>query len=337
MAKVLTKLKLCQILRKVFRGDRNVRGADRALEDAEERLKGVHVASVAGIFLPAMVNCAVIIAKLVETAISAPFVSVNGRALHYMGFDFAFQRLAARVSHYFRNHLAVAVLHGKDNCFTGGAAPALSRPSAANITLIGLHVAVERALAVDLAKVLADLVRHAQRRIVSAAQLPLNLFARYAVPRGAEQVHDVVPAVQRGMATMEGSSDHRVNAMAAPLAAISFLSADAIKLTWPLALRMRAFKLFAEAGFHQMLKAGVIIRKLPHEVLERRDREFRCLGHGYALHDQKYSKSGYVRQVDTRVNIFGTYVLLTYGPHKKGNVRVSAPKASEKIYMFCNR
>src|SRR5579862_5312125 len=132
--KVLAKLKLRQILRQMFRGNCNVSRPDRALQNAEPRFDGVHVASVARIFLLSVINGAVRVTFLIKPAISAPLVSVNSRAFRNVGFDLTLERFAARVGDDLGNHFAVAVLHRKDNGFTARAATALSRPLAANIS-----------------------------------------------------------------------------------------------------------------------------------------------------------------------------------------------------------
>ena len=84
-------------------------------------------------------------------------------------------------------------------------------------------------------------------------------------------------SMQRRVGAMEGSVDHWVNVMAAPLAAVSLLAADAIKLT--VLSTLGAVDLRTVPGFHQMRQAGVIIRKLLHKVHQCGDLELRGLSH----------------------------------------------------------
>ena len=107
--------------------------------------------------------------------------------------------------------------------------------------------------------------------------MALNFLSRDAVTGNAKKIHHIVPAMQWNVAAMERRADARVNVMTAPLAAKSALAADAVKLTVLFALR--ALKLGAETGLHQMRKASVIIRKPLHELLNRCD-----LRHGFVLH-----------------------------------------------------
>ena len=79
------------------------------------------------------------------------------------------------------------------------------------------------------------------------------------------------------MAAVERCPNHGMNVMAAPLTAESFLAADAVKLA--VLSAFRTVDLHAKAGFHQMRQAGVIVWKLLHELLYRRD-----LRHGNFLH-----------------------------------------------------
>lgn len=254
-----------------------MRGSDGTLQDAEERFNGVHMAAVAGIDALAMFYPAMGVAVLVQPIVRRQFVGVDRGAFDDMGFDLAFQRCAFYVRHDFGNHLAVAILHCEDNGLSPRAAPTLPRPLAADIAFICFYIAIQRAVAVQNSHVFADFVAHAPSRFVRASELALKLFRANTVARDREQIHGVVPALQRHVRAMEGCSDHRVNMVAAPFAGIGFLGLNAIK--GRVLSAIGAIKFLAETCLHQVIKTYVIVRELSKKLVHGHR-----LRHGNALH-----------------------------------------------------
>ena len=94
--------------------------------------------------------------------------------------------------------------------------------------------------------------------------------------KGGEQVERVEPLRKRRMRPLEGRPLHGANLVAAPLAAIDGALTDAMKLgadatAW-------AVQRLAVADLHKMIQAGIVVRELLEEFVNRR-----CLGHARVL------------------------------------------------------
>jgi len=123
-------------------------------------------------------------------------------------------------------------------------------------------------LAIDRAHVLADFVRHAERRRIRNPELALQFLGRDAMPGRSEQIHRIEPLLQRRMRLVEHGPDHREYLKPAPRALIGRVTADAVKLAVLAALR--AIQAFAVAQHHQVIQASIIVRELLEKTLDCR-------------------------------------------------------------------
>jgi uncharacterized membrane protein YphA (DoxX/SURF4 family) len=111
----------------------------------------------------------------------------------------------------------------------------------------------------------AYFMAHAPSGLVGAAELALQLLGGNAVARRAEAVHGVVPALQAGVGLLEGSANHWVHVVAAPLAAVGHLRSQLVKPGDLVALWTQY--LLAEAGAEQMIQASFVVRKELEKLL----------------------------------------------------------------------
>lgn len=112
---------------------------------------------------------------------------------------------------------------------------------------------------VNVAHVFANQIAHAPRGFVGDAQLALHLFRRHAVPRSAEQEHDVEPVPKAGPGLFEGRPGGRVDLIAAMLTGEAAAGFDAVERRFLVAAH--AGQALAVAGPHQVIKAGSLIRE----------------------------------------------------------------------------
>ena len=252
--------------------DMDMRSQDRPFEDGPEAFQAVHMHVATRPFLNVMVDRLVTVSEIGKRLVALQAVRADPRTLGDVPVDFGENVLGFPTRDDLGVDLAASLKDAKDHGLARAAtilAPALL---AADERLVGLDVARQRRLAVHQSHVLPDLVPHAERRGVGDAQLALQFLRRDAMSRRGEQVHGVKPLLQRHMRAVEGCSHHRVNVVATPSALIGRLLADAV--VFPAFAALRAIKRVAVAHFHQVVKAGVVIRE-PLKKLENRG----CLGH----------------------------------------------------------
>jgi len=245
--------------------DMDMRSPDRPLEHGPERFKSVHVAIAFGPLLRAVFNGIVLVAETGKNAVRQPFIGADARTLGNLTGDFGNEGLARGVGNDLGVNLAAVALKDTEyNRLARSAAPALTLPLAADIGFIGFNMARQRRLAVNLAHVFADQVRHAEGGRIGHAQLALQFLGRNAVARSGEQVHRIEPLLQRNAGPLEHRSDHRMNVVAAPLAGIGRHLLKAGPAAFLAALL--ALKRFAVTQLHKVVKASVVVRELLKEI-----------------------------------------------------------------------
>src|SRR5579885_381996 len=124
----------------------------------------------------------------------------------------------------------------------------------------------KRIVAVNVAHVFADQVAHAPSRFVGDAELALDLLGGHAVPRGAEQEHDVEPVPERRPGALKRRPGGRVELIAAVFAGEG--SAALGPVIGRLFLALEAGQPVPEPDPHQVIEAGVIVGE---PLVERRD------------------------------------------------------------------
>jgi len=150
--------------------------------------------------------------------------------------------------------------HAKHDRLIFGVAISKPLPFAADVGFINLDLAGQRKFAVNFRHMLSDLMSNAKRAFVGYAKLPLQFFARDAMPRSGEQIHRIEPQLQRRPAIFKQRTDSRVKMMSATLARIGALRFDAMPLGFLFAFR--AGIILAKAHFKEMIQAGFIVAKL---------------------------------------------------------------------------
>jgi hypothetical protein len=112
----------------------------------------------------------------------------------------------------------------------------------------------------------ADLLPDAVSALVGDAELPLQFFARNAVTRGAEQIHGIEPANQRGAGIVQHGVGGRRDLKQAVRAGINPALCQLVELRAFYAASRAVHFRAAKAHRHDVFKAGVVIRK-PREEL----------------------------------------------------------------------
>src|SRR5262245_41447965 len=113
-----------------------------------------------------------------------------------------------------RHHVAAAFDHAEHDRLILWLAVSVAATNDSFARPHGLAGAANRKIAIHITHVLADQVAHAPSRFVGHAELALDLFGGHAVPRGAEQVHDVEPVPQRRPGALKWRSGGRVDLIA---------------------------------------------------------------------------------------------------------------------------
>lgn len=291
MARVPTKLKLTEILRKMLTANMDMRSANRALHQGPEAFDALGMVFAVRPLLCAMVYGSVKVAEARELCIRQQFVSRNRRPLFNVFDDVRLKRVTADIWNNTRDHGSVALNHAENDCLARSAATTFSAASLpTDHRFVGLHMAAQLVVAVDPREIFADFMAHAPRCLIGDAQLALQFLRRNAVARRGEQIHREKPLLERDTRSAERRSNHRMNMMAA-VARIGGHFGELAKfpnLATTLALQVLAIPLF-----EKMRQTGVIILELGEELLNR-DR------HAY-LHCGDYRIPSYIRQADNHL------------------------------------
>jgi len=269
LPQVIPELELAEVLLKMLPTDVNMSAANTTLQHRPEAVESVGVRDAVDVLPLAMLHNQVRVAFGGKRHIRAIFVRGDGRAFGDIRHDMRNERVALRVRNDLGNNVAAALDHAEH----GGLfdLPAVFAPLAmlprlaADVGFVGLDRARQAIVAVNLRHVLADFVAHPPRRFVGDGKLALQFLGRHAMPRRGEQVHGVKPLGQGRMRLVEGRPDHRVNVMTTPRTGIGWHFPDAGEA--PFLATLRALKGFAVAKFHQIVKAAIVIRKPPEEIL----------------------------------------------------------------------
>ncbi len=253
-------------------GNVNVSALDGTFEMLPKVLQPVHMDVAFCIFVFAVLYGLVLIASATKRAVATHFVSVNRRTLFDVLFNDRQERLLFAVRNDLSHHLPVALQHPEHDCLVGRAAPDFAGPISANIGFVKLDFARQRNLAVHIGHVIADLMTHAPRGLVSHAKLAFQFFRGNSMAGSGEQVDRIEPRLEGSAAVFKRSADSRVQVMTAPLAGVSAFRLDAIPLG--LALALRALVILAKANVKQVIQAGFIGRELLEELSHRDARHF---------------------------------------------------------------
>ena len=277
VAQIIAELELAEVLRKMLPANMDMRASDGSLEHGPETFNGIDVVNTINPLIGRMVDGAVVVTEARDFGIGRKFIRADGRAALDVGQDVPLQGLALHVRDDSRHDITAALDHAKDNRLTWCATPALAAGSPpADVGFIGLDMPAKRRIAINGRHVLADLVRHAPRRLVGHAQLALKLFRWNAMPGSGEQVHGVEPLREWGVCPRKGRAFHGADLVAAPLAAIDGALAQAMKLA--LNAAAWAIQRFAVADLHKVIQATIVVREPLEKLVNRR-----CLGHARVL------------------------------------------------------
>ena len=183
-----------------------------------------------------------------QAQVGAKLVSYDCGAAGDIALDDRLQRLLTDVRHHLGHHVAAALSHAEYDRLVGLIATSLALHAPADIGFICLDDPAQRVLAVNVRHVLANQVSHAQRGRITHAELSLQFLRSHAVTRRAEQVDRKEPLVQRGMGSMHERSRAGVDMVAAMLAGIRQLPAQAV--VFAVSLTLRALQLRAAVANH---------------------------------------------------------------------------------------
>jgi len=181
----------------------DMRSPDRPFEHGPEGFERVDVGISVRPILGAVIDRVVVIAERPKNAIRRPFVGTDTRSRGNLARNFRDQGSALRVGDDLGVHFAVALQDTEHNRLARRAASPFAGSLAADIRLIDFNMAGQGRLAVQVAHVFPDLVRHAEGGRVRDAQLALQLLRRDAMPCRGEQVHRVEPLLQRNMGAVK--------------------------------------------------------------------------------------------------------------------------------------
>lgn len=263
---------------------------------APEAFNAVGVCIPIHVLTSTMLDGCVVVAPCRQLRIAQQFVCAQVTAIRNVLLDHGFKRVSPDIRNNAGQNVAPALQDSENDGLVGGPAPALTMRTTADIGFVGLNVPRQVVVAVDLGHVLANLVADTPSGLVGNPKLSLQFLGRDAMTRSCEQIHGVEPLLQRRRGTMERRARHRVNMVPAPRAAIGRELCKPGKLS--LTPTLGASRDDAKAGFHKVLKARVVIRKLVEKLLN-----CHILGHfSYLLH-QEYTQFSYVCQGDNYLNL----------------------------------
>lgn len=252
-------LELAQVSLQVLLRNPNISPLDAALNVRPERLDGVRMNITPNVFFRAVIDRAMEVAPLCESTERPGCVRGDKASFADKLFDMGQHAISAAVAHDATHNLAVALDHSEHH----GLVVFAHSVFAADEGLVDFDHAIvgtataKRRVAVYLPHVLPDQEAHAPRRLVGDAKLPLDLFSGHAVPRSAEQEHDVVPIMEGCAGLLEGRPGGRIDLIAAMLALEGAPSLDPVEPSLPEA--GKAGEAFTIPNAHQMREAGFLV------------------------------------------------------------------------------
>ena len=219
---IVAILKLPHILRKMLRADMDMRSVNPALQLRPEAFKAVHRYPARNIFARTVVYAVMPIAvDLPQIVIAGKVVAVDFSVRPDMLENQPFKRWLAAVGDHRRDKLAATLQHAKYGSLVASVSRFFALALAANPRFINLdraHETANRAVTIDLRRIFTNFMAHAPRGFVRHAQLAFDFLGCHAVPRSAEQEHDMEPVAQRSAGALERSVGHRRNLVAAVFA-----------------------------------------------------------------------------------------------------------------------
>jgi hypothetical protein len=123
-------------------------------------------------------------------------------------------------------------------------------------------------LHVSLGQQRANLAEHPPSGFISDSGFALNLLCRNTATSRSHEIHGVVPEPQRRAAVLEDRPGHRRNLCKAFIATVHGATLDTMMLT-VLFARFAVRNTARKTLFSEMLKAGIIGRKLTVEIIYR--------------------------------------------------------------------
>ena len=253
---------------KMFRRDVNVSAFDAAFKVLPKVIKVLRMRVPADIFAHAMIDGLVIVSSLFQPFVRFQFVRVNRCAVQNIFFNDWLQSFLCDIRDNLCHYLAVALHHAENNCLVCRAASASAASGAASdIGFINLDLTIERHFIINLRHVVADLVAHAPRRLVSHAKLPLQFFGGNTMSGSGEKVNGKKPSLQRSAAIFKQCANSRVKMVSAKAAAKSAFGFEAI----PLGL-LGAFwtgVALTKAAIKKMHQTGFVVGELREKFFQR--------------------------------------------------------------------
>jgi len=267
---VATERKLGNVFPKVLTRDMNMCASDRTLQLTPMPFDGVGVMNAVHPFLGAVVHGAVLVRADLEDVVTGKFVRRNRAARRNGALDYRAQSFLRHIRDRPSDHATVALDQTHDDGLVRHPVfVALFQIATADQRLVDFHMTRQRAVAaIRRRHQLAKLVRHAPRRLVGAADLPLQFLRRNAVTRAGHQVHGKKPVRQLRAGLVKNRVRARVNVVAAFLAGVGLPGGHGVKLGLDSAPRANQFRA-PEFDPHKGSKAGGIVRELGLELLER--------------------------------------------------------------------
>lgn len=261
-----------EIVHHMLRGNALVGSLDAVLKMAPEAFNRIRVNLAPDVFPAVMADSAVLVAFLGQGDVGIHFIRAHHRTLGHVFLDEGHESLLPGIRYDAGNDVTAALHHAEDNGLIRFGVVELVDPGvvlglwlAAYISLVRLHMTRQATVAVDPAHILADLVTDAPGRLVGDAELALQLLGRDTMAGRGEQVHGKEPLLQRSPGALERGACHRVNVVSAPRTLEGRHLADLAELT--VLPTFRAVYNFAVTQLHQVIQAGVIIRKTLEKIL----------------------------------------------------------------------
>ena len=268
-----------QVSLQVLLADGVIYAADPALDERPKAFDGIGVSIAHHIDFCAVMNALVMVtlAELFDASVGSEFIGVDRRLWQDVLTHHAHQGLGLYVTRGLCDYAAFALHDSNDGRLlwiiraraASGALDArlAALPKTWTPTEIGfIHLDCGLDLEV-LRQKRADLLEHAPRGFVSDAGFALDLLGGDAAAGRTHQVHRVEPRSQRRGCLFQNRSGQWVDVPAASFAGISRTPRNAMMLLIRFA-RLAVRDAIRPALFFDVLKTGVVVRKLAVEVLE---------------------------------------------------------------------
>lgn len=297
LAVVVSELELIDVERKIFLGHFMERTNDAPLNDTPESFNGVRVNRAAYILIAAVMDNA---EWIFTPKVVIALVFVCGKQTNLVGHHFAHERSecdCVGIVDYPRNYVALALDCADHDSFTCSASSThAATPTWAFVFVPGLaahkgfvHFDVaDQLLELLITERSADLMAHEPRGLVGTeSHVPHDLQCANPLLAGEHQVHDAEPLSQRLVRVFEDRIDQHGKTVAGIWSAVIALPVKvfgAVRLGLKAAART-AYNAIGPAVVHQVLLAGVLVRKLLLEIrhthlVDSVMRGLYLLGHG---------------------------------------------------------